>query len=78
MFAIEVRLEKKLLVPLMSQMRLWLDQRRIEPSSFRYVAGSSLATVRVGFKAESDASAFAEHFGGPVRRVAQAERVAVS
>jgi hypothetical protein len=76
MFAVEVALEKDLLVPLMSQMRLWLDQRRIEPSSFRYRGGSPLATVRVGFKVEGEASDFAEHFGGPVRRVAQAELLA--
>jgi hypothetical protein len=76
MFAVEVALEKDLLVPLMSQMRLWLDQRRVQPSSFRYLGGSPLATVRVGFKVEGEAYDFAEHFGGPVRRVAQAELLA--
>jgi hypothetical protein len=73
MFAVEVTLEQGLLVPLMSQMRLWLDQRRIEPSVFRYVVGSPLAAVRVGFKVENEAAAFAEHFGGQVRPTAQAE-----
>jgi hypothetical protein len=51
-------------------MRLWLDQSRIEPSAFRYVSRSPLPRVRVD-KAESEASAFAEHLGGPTRRVGQ-------
>ena len=78
MFAVEVALEGDLLVSLMSQMRLWLDQRRIEPSSFQYIGGSPPARVRVAFKAESEASVFAEYFGGAVRRAAQAEWLAVA
>jgi hypothetical protein len=73
MFAVEVMLEKELLVPSMSEMRSWLDQQRIEPISFRYVGSSSELTVRVGFKAEIEASAFAEHFGGALRHVEHAE-----
>jgi hypothetical protein len=78
MFAVEVALEGDPLVSLMSQMRLWLDQRRIEPSSFRYVGGSPATMVRVGFKTESEALAFAEHFGGPLRRIAQTELLVAS
>src|SRR4051812_1107861 len=78
MFAIEVALEENLLVALMSQMRLWLDQRHIEPSSFQYIGGSPQARMRVALKTENDASAFAEHFGRAVRRVGQAELFAAS
>ena len=72
MFAIEIEVAPQggLLVSLMSQMRVWLDQHRIEPSSFQYIGDFPRATVCVAFNAESEASAFAEHFGGTIRHAA--------
>jgi len=48
----------------MNRMRGWLDHRRFEPSSFRLSQVSDRQVVRVAFKSESEAVAFASVFGG--------------
>jgi hypothetical protein len=47
----------------MNRMRAWLDHRRFEPSSFTLSPASGPKVVRVLFKSESEAAAFAAEFG---------------
>jgi hypothetical protein len=54
----------------MSEMRTWLDHRRVEPSRFRFVIGEAAGACRVHFTSEADAAAFAQEFGGEVSAVA--------
>ena len=48
----------------MNRMRGWLDHRRSEPSSFRLSRVGNRQIVRVLFKSESEAMAFATEFDG--------------
>ena len=48
----------------MNRMRAWLDHRRFEPSSFRLWRAGDRQIVRVVFKVEREAMAFAAEFGG--------------
>ena len=45
-------------------MREWLDAQRFEPDAFEHTAEANSVTIRVQFKAESEAIAFAGTFGG--------------
>ncbi len=48
----------------MAAMRVWLDDRRFEPSSFTCLDNSAGVLVHVDFKAEAEAEAFARQFSG--------------
>ena len=48
---------------LMDRMRAWLDHRRFEPASFTLSYGSGRKGIRVLFKSEGEAAAFAAEFG---------------
>jgi hypothetical protein len=48
----------------MSRMRGWLDHQRFEPSSFRLSRAGNRQVVRVLFKTENEALAFAAKFQG--------------
>jgi hypothetical protein len=48
----------------MRRMRRWLDDRRFEPSAFRYEQRRDYVLVLVAFAAQHEASAFAAHFNG--------------
>jgi hypothetical protein len=61
---VEVSLTEDDLVGQMNHMRAWLDHRRFEPSSFTLSPGSGPKVVRVLFRSESEAAAFAAEFGG--------------
>ena len=50
----------------MGRMREWLDRRRIEPSAFRHEFVDGIAAFRVTFSVASEATAFAEMFGGQI------------
>jgi hypothetical protein len=52
----------------MSEMRVWLDSHRYEPDLFQYRMQRRGALMRVDFKIEKEAFAFAEAFGGSVLR----------
>jgi len=52
------------LVSLMSEMREWLDARRIEPDIFRHTVKEASVTIHLQFKVESEAIAFAQAFSG--------------
>ena len=45
-------------------MRLWLDERRFEPSSFTYFYLDPGMMIRVAFKLAEEAEAFAQEFRG--------------
>lgn len=68
LYTVQVRLDEKSLVTRMSEMRVWLDNHRYEPDLFQYRAERRGALLRVDFKFESEAFAFAEAFGGSVLR----------
>ena len=48
----------------MEAMRVWLDERRCEPTSFRYTSRHYAIVCRVDFPAEADAAEFACAFDG--------------
>jgi hypothetical protein len=53
---------------IMKMMRLWLDQRRFEPTTFDYVISRFGTLVRVQFPCDGEAVEFAEAFGGEISR----------
>ena len=61
---VEVSVNEDDLVGQMNRMRAWLDHRHFEPSSFKLSPAAGRTVVRVFFKSESEAAAFAAEFGG--------------
>jgi hypothetical protein len=61
---VEVPVAGENLYDQMNRMRGWLDHRRFEPSSFRLSQVGNRQVVRVVFKSQSEAMAFAPEFGG--------------
>lgn len=53
----------------MAAMRVWLDERRVEPSSFSCRDSGTGVVVRVDFRVADEATAFARHFSGRVDEV---------
>ena len=68
LYTVQIRLGEDGLVGRMSEMREWLDRHRYEPDLFRYRMERRGALLRVDFKIESEAFAFAEAFGGSLGR----------
>jgi hypothetical protein len=64
MLTVEIRLEAGELCEQMSAMRIWLDERRWEPSSFSSRDDGSGVRLHVAFKIASEGEAFARRFGG--------------
>jgi hypothetical protein len=64
MFAVDIRVQLGDLSRQMSAMRIWLDQRRFEPSTFFCRDTDDGTLVCVEFKVPREAEAFAEHFDG--------------
>ena len=61
----EVRLvDEKDLAGRLTDMRVWLDQHRYEPSTFTYFFLDPGMKIRVTFKIDREAEAFAREFGG--------------
>jgi len=48
----------------LTDIRVWLDQRRFEPSTFTYFFLEPGMKIRVSFKNDDEAGAFADEFGG--------------
>ena len=48
----------------LTDMRVWLDQHRYEPSTFTYFFLDPGMKIRVTFKIDREAEAFARKFGG--------------
>jgi len=66
MRTVEMRLEPQELSGTMAAMRIWLDRRRFEPSSFTCNDFGDGVLVRIDFKVAEEADAFARCFGGSV------------
>ena len=52
------------LVERLTDMRVWLDEHRYEPSTFTYFFLPSGMKIRVSFRVENEAKEFAERFDG--------------
>jgi hypothetical protein len=48
----------------LTDMRVWLDDHRYEPSTFKYIHLDPGMMIRVSFKFDEEAEAFAQKFGG--------------
>ena len=48
----------------LGEMRAWLDEKRFEPLTFTYSRDGGILVVRVAFRVNGDARAFALKFGG--------------
>ena len=68
LYAVEVRVRAGDLITRMAEMRQWLDGRRYEPDLFQYRSERAGPVVRVEFKYETEALAFAEAFNGRIPR----------
>ena len=66
---ISVRTEERL-AEAMERMRLWLDHRRIEPTTFRYSFSPPGVVIAVDFTSHGEAAEFAAAFGGRVKDAA--------
>jgi hypothetical protein len=66
MRTVEMRLQPQELSEKMAAMRMWLDERRFEPSSFTCHDCGASVLVRIDFKVAEEADAFARCFGGVV------------
>jgi hypothetical protein len=68
MYRIEMHLRSAELLETMAAMRVWLDERRFEPSTFTCRDGAADMLVGVAFRSESEGEAFVGRFGGRVLR----------
>jgi hypothetical protein len=67
MFPVEIRIrDEAALTAQMARMRMWLEHRRFEPSTFYYRFTAAGVLFRVGFGAETQAIMFAKAFGGRI------------
>jgi hypothetical protein len=64
LYVAEVQVADTDLTGRMNGMRMWLDRQRFEPSSFRYSPNDTGQSIRVSFKSQTEAVAFAAEFGG--------------
>jgi hypothetical protein len=64
MYAVNVHVEQRDLSRQMSAMRIWLDERRFEPSTFSCRDTDHGMLVSVEFKVPREAEAFAVQFDG--------------
>ncbi len=64
MYLVDIRMESGNLSRQMSAMRIWLDERRFEPSTFSCRDTDYGMLVSVEFKIPGEAAAFAERFDG--------------
>ena len=62
MHTVAVRLQAADLLEEMRAMRIWLDERRFEPSSFEYQDVGVFIIVKVTFKIRAEAAMFEEKF----------------
>jgi hypothetical protein len=68
LYTVRLRLSQDGLIDAMSDMRVWLDRQGYEPDLFQYRMDADGAVLRVDFKFESEALAFAEAFDGSLVR----------
>ena len=68
LYTVHVHVRGESLMARMSEMRVWLDAHGYEPDLFQYHTQAQGALVRVDFKFENEAFAFAEALGGGLLR----------
>jgi hypothetical protein len=69
----EVRIpEGSDLVERLTDMRVWLDEHRYEPSTFTYFFVPPGMKIRVSFRVEDEATEFAERFDGSLLDIPRA------
>ncbi len=69
LYRVELRLDREALLAGMSEMRVWLDRQGYEPDLFQYhTERDGTARLRVDFKFQKEAFAFAEAFNGSLLR----------
>jgi hypothetical protein len=66
MRTVEIHLEAGELCEQMAAMRMWLDDRRYEPSTFSSRDNGLGVVLRIDFKVAQEGDAFARRFGGRV------------
>jgi hypothetical protein len=67
MQTVELKVSDEDLAAQLADMRAWLDGKRFEPSTFTYFRDHAALLVRVSFKLEHEAQAFALQFHGTLR-----------
>ena len=75
MYIAEILIAGRDLTARMSNMRAWLDHQRCEPYTFRLSHSGQQRRLRVSFKDEQEAVAFAEEFGGTMSRMPDTDAV---
>ena len=60
------------LVERLTDMRVWLDEHRYEPSTFTYFFAPPGMKIRVSFRVEDQAKKFAERFDGSLLDIPRA------
>jgi hypothetical protein len=73
---VEVKVSDEDLAARLADMRAWLDGKRFEPSTFTYFNDHAALLVRVSFKVDDEAQAFALKFGGTLRSLASSSKMA--
>lgn len=61
---VEIRVPRHELRERMAVMRIWLDERRFEPSTFNCRDDEESVLIRIEFKIDKEAAAFAARFSG--------------
>lgn len=69
LYVVELRREREELSTLMARVREWLDAQRIEPDAFRCTTDEQSVICRLEFKAENEALACSEAFGGEIAKL---------
>ena len=72
MHTVEIRLAQADLRDKMNAMRMWLDERRFEPSTFASHVNGSVMCLSVSFRSVEEARAFAAQFSGRVNSLPSA------
>ena len=72
MHTVEIRLPQADLRDKMNAMRMWLDERRFEPSTFASHVNGSVMCLSVSFRSVEEARAFAAQFSGRVNSLPSA------
>jgi len=68
MLTVEIRFATGELREQMAAMRIWLDERRWEPSSFSSHDDGRRIRLQIAFKIAGEGEAFARRFGGRLNR----------
>lgn len=66
MLTAELKIDDDQLAARLAEIRVWLDGKGFEPSTFTYFHDDAGLLVRISFKVNDEAQAFASAFGGSV------------